>query len=554
MTTTEDRSIPHVGAADADLVPGETVADYVVSAKIGEGGFGSVFRAEHPLIGKQVAIKVLNRQYSADPAMVQRFVAEARAVNQIRHRNIIDIFGFGQLPDGRHYYVMEFLDGMPLDQYVRERDRIPLAEAVPILRGVARALDAAHGKGIAHRDLKPENIFLAFDDQGGIHPKLLDFGIAKLLTQHGEGVKPSFKTRTGAPIGTPYYMSPEQCRGRDVDHRTDIYAFGCVTYRMLTGVYPFDGPDYMEILIKQINQEPTPASHLVVELPMTVDDAISWMLRKDPTQRPPNLIAAVRAVEEAAIGAGVVLPSEAISGGGVTPGPSGRYAASSPTPSPMRTPGTDASGVADTLAADSHDSVAPVTRAPRGHGGGRTAVIAVLALAVLVGGGYVAYTQVAGRGGEDGGGAARTPPAASSAPAPAAAAVVQDTEPAAPPVENKFIELEVTGAPDGTEVLGPTGPIGAAPGRIQLPRGADKLLLTFRAPGYKPATREVEPLENGTLEVTLERVAPDPSAARGADPGDGGKKARRDRKKPGGESSGGKKPEGDDKNTIEDPF
>ena len=547
MTTTEDGSIPHIGAADADLVEGEKVGEYVVSGKIGEGGFGSVFRAEHPLIGKQVAIKVLNRQYSADPAMVQRFVAEARAVNQIRHRNIIDIFGFGQLPDGRHYYVMEYLDGLPLDEFVQGRGRIGLAEAVAILRGVGRALDAAHGKGIAHRDLKPENVFLALDEQGGIHPKLLDFGIAKLLTAHGDGAKPSFKTRTGAPIGTPYYMSPEQCRGRDVDHRTDIYAFGCVTYRMLTGAYPFDGADYMEILIKQINEEPPPPSQLAPDLPATVDAVVSWMLRKDPTARPPNLLAAVRGLEEAAAAAGVIIPAEARSSGSLT-GPSGRFAAPSQTPgsaAPIETPRTpDAASTADTLAADSTDGVVPVTAAPRARRG-RSGLAAVLALAVLGGGGVVAYTQLRGRG--DGAGSeSAPPPAATSAPAPAAAPAAARPPAAAPVPPAKFVVLEVIGAPEGTEVLGPTGPIGAAPGRVQLPRGEEKVLLTFRAPGHKPATREVEPRADGTLEVTLEPLA-DSAPGKAAD-----RSKKRRSKKSSGEAGG--KPAGDDTNTIEDPF
>ncbi|HEU5056732.1 MAG TPA: serine/threonine-protein kinase [Kofleriaceae bacterium] len=535
MTTTEDGSISHLGAADADLEPGEKVGEYVVSAKLGEGGFGSVFRAEHPLIGKQVAIKVLNRQYSADPAMVQRFVAEARAVNQIRHRNIIDIFSFGRLPDGRHYYVMEFLDGRPLDQYVLERGRIPLPEAVPILRGVARALDAAHAKGIAHRDLKPENVFLAVDEQGGVYPKLLDFGIAKLLTTQGEGAKPSFKTRTGAPIGTPYYMSPEQCRGRDVDHRTDIYAFGCVTYRMLTGIYPFDGADYMEILIKQINEEPHPASQLAAELPASVDDCIAWMLRKDPAQRPPNLVSAMSALEEAATAAGVAIPAES-SSSAIHAVPGGRLSTPGAV-TPMKTPRTPgaahAVSTADTLAADSGDAVVPATAAPGRRGGGK-AVAAVLALAVLGGGGFVAYSQLGG--GDQGRGAppAITAPAAAPSGAPAPA-------PSPPPVEARFVVIDVTGAPEGTEVLGPTGPIGAAPGRIQLPRGEEKVLLTFRAPGHKPATREVEPRADGALEVALEPLADEPVKASG--------KKRRARK-----ATAGDKPAGDDTNTIEDPF
>jgi serine/threonine protein kinase len=193
-----------------DLAPGTMVGKFRVEAKIGEGGFGTVYRAVND-IDKVGAIKVLRLRYSADPEMVSRFKAEARAVNQIRHKNIIDIFEFGALPDGRQYYVMEYLGGMPLDEYLEQVHHLELAAALPILRGIARALDAAHGKGIAHRDLKPENVFLVNDEDRGLEPKLLDFGIAKLLHNQGEQ---SHKTRTGAPIGTPYYMSPEQARGR----------------------------------------------------------------------------------------------------------------------------------------------------------------------------------------------------------------------------------------------------------------------------------------------------------------------------------------------------
>src|SRR5688500_14886783 len=150
-------------AVDKDLHPGDTVGEYRIEEKIGEGGFGAVYRALHPVIGKHGAVKVLGRQFSANAAMVSRFIAEARAVNQIRHRNIVDIFSFGALPDGRQYYIMEMLEGMPFDKYLDKQKRLSLAQALPVLRGVARALDAAHGTGILHRDLKPENVFLMFD-------------------------------------------------------------------------------------------------------------------------------------------------------------------------------------------------------------------------------------------------------------------------------------------------------------------------------------------------------------------------------------------------------
>jgi len=291
--TTEPSAI---GANDQDLAPGTEVGEYRIEKRIGKGGFGVVYAAVHPVIGKQVAIKVLARKYSADPEIVSRFVSEARAVNQIKHRHIIDIFSFGQLPDGRHYYVMEALDGDPLDSYLRHHGPMTLDEAAPVLRAIARALDAAHAKGIAHRDLKPENIFLARDADGAVFPKLLDFGIAKLLAPEDD-VPANHKTNTGVPLGTPYYMSPEQCRGREVDHRTDIYSFGIVAYRMLTGAYPFDGEDYMELLYKQVNEEAPPPSSKNDSLPPSVDEAIAWMMRKDRTQRPPTVTEAVNALD-----------------------------------------------------------------------------------------------------------------------------------------------------------------------------------------------------------------------------------------------------------------
>jgi serine/threonine protein kinase len=284
------------GGADAELPPGSPVGEYTIDAVLGRGGFGTVYRGIHPLIGKQVAIKVLARKYASDPDVISRFAAEARAVNQIRHRNIIDIFQFSTLPDGRHYYVMECLDGEPLDQYLTRHGPLALAEALPILRAIGRALDAAHAKGIAHRDLKPENIFLARDADGERFPKLLDFGIAKLF---GSGADSALhRTATGVPIGTPYYMSPEQCRGKDVDQRTDVYSFGIVAYRMLTNTYPFDGADYVELLFQQVNEEPPPPSSRNPALPAAVDAAIAWMMRKDRDQRPATLHEALAAFDD----------------------------------------------------------------------------------------------------------------------------------------------------------------------------------------------------------------------------------------------------------------
>ncbi len=294
MVTVSTSAPEGVVSSDPPLDAGVRVGEYEIEMVIGKGGFGTVYAAHHPVIGKRVAIKVLARRYAADEEIVSRFVSEARAVNQIRHRNIIDIFSFGQLPDGRHYYIMEYLDGETLDRCLARRGTLPLDEALPILRSLALALDAAHVKGIAHRDLKPENVFLASDPDGGVYPKLLDFGIAKLIAPEDDV---RHRTGTGVPIGTPYYMSPEQCRGRDVDHRTDIYSFGVMTYRVLTGVRAIEGEDYMELLQKHVSEEPVPPSQVLAALPSCVDVAIAWMMKKDRTQRPATLAEGVRALD-----------------------------------------------------------------------------------------------------------------------------------------------------------------------------------------------------------------------------------------------------------------
>jgi serine/threonine-protein kinase len=282
--------------SDHDLSVGDIVGEYRLEGALGRGGFGVVYGGEHPLIGKKVAIKVLNRRFSADPDIVSRFVDEARAVNQIRHQHIIDIFSFGQLPDGRQYYVMELLAGDTLDKIIKERGRLEPAEALAILRPIARARDAAHAAGIAHRDLKAENVFIARDSEGKPFPKLLDFGVAKLLGPENET---PHRTATGAPIGTPLYMSPEQARGRGVDHRTDIYAFGVLSYLILTGELPFTGPDYLDILNQQISAQPMPPSQRCADLPPTVDTAIGAMMAKKPDDRPPTLIDAMKSLAEA---------------------------------------------------------------------------------------------------------------------------------------------------------------------------------------------------------------------------------------------------------------
>jgi serine/threonine protein kinase len=260
------------------------LGEYELRSRIGVGGMGFVYDGIQPLIGKRVAVKVLRPELAQAPEQVARLLAEARAVNAIRHRGIIDIFGFGQVPDGRQYIVMEFLDGQPLDAYMAEKGRLPPTEALSILDEVLAALGAAHGAGVVHRDLKPSNIFLVKEPGGSRYVKLLDFGLAK--QGQGGATGRTAQTRTDMVVGTPEYMAPEQARGQAVGPMTDLYAMGVVTFEMVTGRLPFIGTSPVDLLMKHVDARPPRPSEFVHELPPALDAFILQMLTKDPEARP----------------------------------------------------------------------------------------------------------------------------------------------------------------------------------------------------------------------------------------------------------------------------
>jgi len=275
--------------------------EYRLLRKLGEGGFGAVYEAEHPLLKRRAAVKVLHRVADKDSDAVLRFIAEAQAVNQIRNRHIIDVFSFGKLNDGRHFYVMDLLEGQPLDRWIKQQGRVDVSTALQLLTPIAGALDLAHGAGIVHRDLKPQNIFLAWDPSGDTVPKLLDFGMAKLL-----GDSP-VHTVSGTPIGTPLYMSPEQARGEKVDQRSDVYALGVLCYELLTGRLPFVGDTTVAVLMAHIIQAAPRASETCPEVSPLLDAPLLRMLDKDPRQRPASAGEALAALRQAAIESGAEL-------------------------------------------------------------------------------------------------------------------------------------------------------------------------------------------------------------------------------------------------------
>jgi serine/threonine-protein kinase len=273
-----------------ELPPGSVVGDtYEIDARLGAGAMGEVYAARHVNLGKRVAIKVIGQRLSDDADAIERFTMEARTLAQIQHPAIVAVEHVGELADGRAYFVMEFLRGESLFERL-QRGRVSLPEALRILDQMARGLDAAHGEGVTHRDLKPENTFLV--QLPGEPPtiKLLDFGLAKLAADHAGHAdvdRRAERTQSGVAIGTPMYMSPEQMRGPDVDHRTDIYALGCVAYELVLGVPPFaHAKTTPELYAAHLHEAPPLPRSIWPEIPPQLDLALFALLAKDPAHRP----------------------------------------------------------------------------------------------------------------------------------------------------------------------------------------------------------------------------------------------------------------------------
>jgi serine/threonine-protein kinase len=277
-------------------VIGAQLGNYQILDTIGAGGMGAVYLGEHRVLGRRAAIKVLLPELVARQDAVERFFQEARAIAAIPDPGVVQIFDFGY-EQGCAYLVMELLVGESVERRLARLGRLPVPDAVRVARQIATTLAAAHAAGIVHRDIKPDNLFLVRDPEAetGERIKVLDFGIAKLAS-----VGTTSRTSTGVVMGTPLYMSPEQCRGAGgVDHRADIYALGCVLFHAVCGRPPFDAEGAGEVIARHLFEPAPRAAAIAIGIPAELDALIAKCLAKSPDERfadMPSLAAALGAL------------------------------------------------------------------------------------------------------------------------------------------------------------------------------------------------------------------------------------------------------------------
>ncbi|HEY8432363.1 MAG TPA: serine/threonine-protein kinase [Sandaracinaceae bacterium] len=483
MTDTSHAAAPPTSAAYDPLIGATLDGRYRIERVLGAGGMGLVYAARHAVLGKLLAIKVLKQEVSRDEQVMARFRREAQSASAIGSPHICDVSDFGTLHDGSTYFVMEYLDGPSLTEVIEQERPMASPRVVRIAQQLCDALGAAHERGIVHRDLKPDNVHLVRHGSRDDFVKVLDFGIAKVA-----GAADKRLTQAGQVFGTPHYMSPEQCAGREVDHRTDIYALGVMIYEMATGQVPFDADSLLGMLTKHIYERPIPPRELPppVDVPPALEAVILKCLAKQPDERYQSMAELRADLDRIAEG----LAPHALS------------APSAPTSAPSLPAPPVAVGV-------------PIeVERPR-----RTGLVLLALLGVLVlGGGLgaaVLYFVFA-----DGDPVASVAPPPEPAPPPAAdppVAPAPDPAPVEAPPPPSPVEpppapaapatVRLVTDPSGAEVYAADGTlIGNTPLSMPRPPAGESWQVSIRMPGYQERSLTVSALTADEVTIRLERA------------------------------------------------
>jgi serine/threonine protein kinase len=439
-------------AASARVSEGSELGSYRILHKLGEGGMGAVFEGVHTGIGRHAAIKVLHAEHAVRTDVVQRFFNEARAVNLIDHPALVQIWDFGQGSDGTAYIVMEFLRGESLGKKIKREGPLAVTDALDITRQIAGALAAVHAQQIVHRDLKPDNVMLVpnADGSGRLLAKLLDFGIAKLMEGKQAG---DVQTSTDMVLGTPAYMSPEQCRGANkVDGRADVYSLGVMLYEMLGGRRPFiaEGSGAGAVFGMHMYEEPRPIREHAPNIPDNVATLVHRLLIKDRNLRPTSS-EVVQLIQQLSEGGGIAVPTPSVQSSRVSLLDEPR-SSSDPT----------------TLGSSVGESP------PAGVRRRQAILSAALVFAVAL---SVVLFAVLGRW-----------PSAPSPPVAASAPERKTPQPSAPTVASRTVVWSIASMPAGAEVVNKsTGSVlGPTPLTHTQPAAAGQVVLSIRLPGYQP--------------------------------------------------------------------